>query len=72
MTPEQIQYWDDLFAKTMETPEWKEEIERSQLTSHYLPSRETGTFLAAENEKLTDIMNKLGLSKEASVPQAAR
>ena len=34
MTPEQIQYWDDLFAKTMETPEWKDEIQRSQLTSH--------------------------------------
>jgi len=72
VTPEQIQYWDDLFAKTMETQEWKEEIQRSQLTSHYLPSRESGTFLAAENAKLTDIMNKLGLSKEASVPQAAR
>jgi putative tricarboxylic transport membrane protein len=72
MTPEQIQYWDDLFVKTMETPEWKDEIQRSQLTSHYLPSRETGEFLAAENEKLTGVMNKLGLSKEASAPQATR
>jgi putative tricarboxylic transport membrane protein len=72
MTAEQIQYWDDLFAKTVETQEWKDEIQRSQLTSHYLPSRATGTFLAAEDEKLIGVMSKLGLSKEASVPQAAR
>jgi putative tricarboxylic transport membrane protein len=72
MTPEQIQYWDDVFAKTMETPEWKEEIQRSQLTSRYLPSREAASFLAAENEKLTGVMNTLGLAKEASLPQAVR
>jgi putative tricarboxylic transport membrane protein len=72
MTPEQIQYWDDVFAKTVATPEWKEEIERSQLTSHYLPSREAGEFLAAENDKLTNVMSKLGLSKQASLPQTTR
>jgi putative tricarboxylic transport membrane protein len=72
MTPEQIQYWDGIFAKTVETAEWKEEIQRSQLTGHYLQSRETAEFLAAENEKLTGVMNKLGLSKEASALQTAR
>jgi putative tricarboxylic transport membrane protein len=72
MTPEQTQYWDDVFAKTMETPEWKEEIQRSQLTSRYLPSHEASLFLAAENEKLTGVMNTLGLSKEASLPQTVR
>jgi putative tricarboxylic transport membrane protein len=72
MTPEQTQYWDDVFAKTMETPEWKEEIQRSQLTSRYLPSHEASLFLAAENEKLTGVMSTLGLSKEASLPQAVR
>jgi len=47
---------DEVFAKTVETPEWKEETQRSQLVSHYLKSRDTGEFLAAENEKLTGIM----------------
>jgi hypothetical protein len=32
----------------------------------------TGEFLAAENEQLTGVMNKLGLSKEASAPQTTR
>ncbi len=72
MTPEQIQYWDDIFAKTVETQEWKEEVQRTQLTSHYLQSRATGQFLGAENEKLSGVMNKLGLSKEASALQAPR
>ena len=72
MTPEQTRYWDDIFAKTVETQEWKDEIQRSQLSGHYLASHETGEFLSAENEKLIGVMNKLGLSKEASVPQAAR
>jgi putative tricarboxylic transport membrane protein len=63
MSAEQIAYWDDVFAKTVETPEWKEETQRSQLVSHYLKSRDTGEFLAAENEKLTGIMGKLGLAK---------
>jgi putative tricarboxylic transport membrane protein len=66
MTPDQIKYWDGVFAKTVETPEWKEEIERAQLTSHYLASGATGEFLAAENTELEGIMNRLGLSKQAS------
>jgi putative tricarboxylic transport membrane protein len=63
MSAEQIAYWDDVFAKTVETPEWKEETQRSQLVSHYLKSRDTGEFLAAENDKLTGIMGKLGLAR---------
>ncbi len=63
MTPEQIAYWDDIFAKTVATPEWKEETKRSQLVSHYLHSHDTGQFLATENDKLTAIMSKLGLAK---------
>lgn len=63
MTPEQVAYWDDIFAKTVETREWKEDTERSQLVSHYLKSKETGEFLAVEDGKLADIMSKLGLAK---------
>jgi len=37
-----------------------------------LPSRAAASFLAAENEKLIGVMSTLGLSKEASVPQAVR
>jgi putative tricarboxylic transport membrane protein len=63
MTAEQIQYWDGVLAKTVETQEWKDEVQRSQLTDHYLASHEAGEFLAAENDKLVGIMRKLGLAK---------
>jgi len=66
MTAEQIQYWDGVLAKTVATPEWKEEVERAQLTGHYLPSHETGAFLASENAKLSGVMGTLGLSKQAA------
>jgi len=51
---------------------WKDEVKRSRLTSHYLRSRETGEFLAAEDDKSTNVMSKLGLTKEASLPQTTR
>jgi putative tricarboxylic transport membrane protein len=66
MTPEQVQYWDGVFAKTVATPEWKEEVERAQLTNHYLPSHETGAFLGSENTKLSGVMGTLGLSRQAA------
>ena len=66
MTAVQVQYWDGVFAKTVETPEWKEEVQKAQLTSHYLPSHDAGAFLAAENAKLSRVMGTLGLNKQAS------
>ena len=36
MTAAQIAYWDDVFAKTVATAEWKQELERTQLEQHYL------------------------------------
>jgi tripartite-type tricarboxylate transporter receptor subunit TctC len=47
----------------VESQEWKDEIERSQLTAHYLQSHGTGEFLAAENDKLSAVMQKLGLAR---------
>jgi putative tricarboxylic transport membrane protein len=64
MTPEQTRYWDGVFARTVETQEWKDETQRSQLTGHYLQSHETGEFLAAENDKLAGVMHKLGLARD--------
>jgi putative tricarboxylic transport membrane protein len=65
MTPDQIQYWDDIFAKTVKSQAWKDELERSQLADHYLDSKDTRAFLEAENVKLAEIMGKLELSAVA-------
>jgi Tripartite tricarboxylate transporter family receptor len=44
MTAAQIAYWDDVFAKTVATAEWKEELERTQLEQHYLDSKTARGF----------------------------
>jgi len=65
MTPAQIAYWDDVFARTVASPEWKQEIERSQLEEHYLDSGRMRGFLDVEYGKLAEIMRKISLAGPA-------
>jgi len=63
MTEDQIAYWNDVLARTVKTDEWRQEVERQQLTDHYLDSADMALFLAAQNTALAEIMTKLGLAK---------
>ncbi len=62
MTAAQIAYWDDVFAKTVATAEWKEELERTQLEQHYLDSKNARGFLDSEYGRIADIMKKISLA----------
>ena len=62
MTAAQIAYWDDVFAKTVATAEWKQELERSQLEQHYLDSKSARGFLDAEYGRIADIMKQISLA----------
>ena len=62
MTPAQIAYWDDVFAKTVATAEWKEELARAQLAPHYLDSSDARPFLDAEYRRIADIMRRISLA----------
>ena len=64
MTAAQIAYWDDVFAKTIATAEWKQELERSQLEQHYLDSKNAHGFLDAEYGRIADIMRKISLANQ--------
>jgi putative tricarboxylic transport membrane protein len=66
MTADQIRYWDEVLAKTAQSPSWQEEMKKSQLVEHYLDSKAAGAFLEAENKKLSEIMGRLGLTKQAA------
>lgn len=63
MTPEQIDYWQGVLKKTVETPMWKEEVEREKLSEHFLDSKATAAFLDSQNAALSAVMGKLGLAK---------
>jgi putative tricarboxylic transport membrane protein len=62
MTAAQIAYWDGIFAKVVASKEWKEEVEKSQLTPVYLDSTKTKAFLDTENAKLVAVLKDLGLT----------
>ena len=62
MTAAQVAYWDDVFSRTVATPEWKQELARSQLEEHYLDSNRVRGFLEVEHDRLADIMRKISLA----------
>jgi putative tricarboxylic transport membrane protein len=64
MTPAQIAFWDGVLGKTVQTKEWKDHIERTQLTYRYLDSGQSRDFVAAQNETVRGILAGLGLIKK--------
>ena len=64
MTPDQIAYWNGVFAKLVATREWAQELEAGDATNEYLDSAGTGRFLAAQYAQLKDLMTDLGLVKQ--------
>ncbi len=64
LTPAQIAFWDETFAKMTDTPEWKKNLEEGDLTQQYLRSREFGRYLDAEYAVTRAVMTDLGIIKQ--------
>lgn len=63
MTREQVAYWDQVFAKTAGSPEWKEILARNFWGDEYRDSAGTKAFLDADYRELRAILTDLGLAK---------
>ncbi len=64
MKPDQIAYWDGVFAKLVATPEWQAEV-RDQLSDNlYLSAGPSKVFLSEENRRLAKLLNDLGFVKK--------
>jgi putative tricarboxylic transport membrane protein len=63
LTPAQVAFWDDAFAKMTDTPEWKKSLEEGDLTQQFMRSREFGRYLETEYASMRAIMSELGLVK---------
>jgi len=63
LTPAQIAFWDEAFAKMTDSAEWKKNLEDGDLTQHYLRSREFGRYLDAEYASTRAVMSDLGIIK---------
>jgi tripartite-type tricarboxylate transporter receptor subunit TctC len=63
MTPQQIAYWENVLARVVESDEWKQMLEKWQVTSEFLKSAEARNQLKADHDELRGIMAELGLTK---------
>jgi putative tricarboxylic transport membrane protein len=63
LTATQVAYWDGVLGKTVQTKDWKDHIERTQLTYRYLDSGQARDFITDQNEKVREILTGLGLIK---------
>jgi len=64
LTPAQVAFWDDAFAKMAESAEWKKNLEEGDLTQQFLKSREFAKYLDREYAATKQIMIDLGLVKQ--------
>lgn len=63
MTPAQVSYWDDIFARTLRTDEWKKFVASSGWEPGYKNSQETAAFLKREYDEAKGLLTDLGLAK---------
>jgi putative tricarboxylic transport membrane protein len=63
MTSQQIAYWDEIFAKTVQLKPWTDELARSQLSDHYLNAAATTAFLAKQEATLRPVLKQLGFAQ---------
>ncbi len=61
LTPAQIAYWDQTFARVAQSDEWKKELDENAWAEGYLGSAETRRHLDSEFELLSRILVELGV-----------
>lgn len=63
LSPAQVAYWDRTFARMIEGPEWKAELEKNAWGREFKGSAETRKFLESEHKLLEKILADLGIVK---------
>ncbi|MCC7483450.1 MAG: tripartite tricarboxylate transporter substrate binding protein [Burkholderiales bacterium] len=63
LSPEQVAYWEGVFARLVATDEFKEDLARNQWVTNFLRSAEMRKFLATQNEQLKVLLADLGMAK---------
>jgi putative tricarboxylic transport membrane protein len=63
ITPQQTAYWENVFARVVETDDWKSMLVKDSLTGEFLRSSEARAQINVEYETLKGVMTELGLVK---------
>jgi len=61
LTPAQIAFWDDAFAKAVQGEEWKKDLEMNAWAEDFMGHAETRKHLEAEHQLITRMLSELGV-----------
>jgi len=64
MTPPQVAYWEELFAKMAAGDEWKKRLEIQGWDGQFLKSAEFSKYLDKEYAATRSIMVEMGVAKQ--------
>ena len=60
LTPAQVAFWDQAFARLVQADEWKKDLEKNAWAEDFMASAETRKHLDGEHELLTKMLVDLG------------
>jgi putative tricarboxylic transport membrane protein len=63
MSPAQIAYWENAFARLVQSEDWKAELEKRYYRDTFMKHAETARHFEAERAQLRVILTELGLAK---------
>jgi len=63
LSPAQVRFWEDVFARVTSSDDWKSEVARSGSVNHYLNSRDLAAYFDAQYAQFKAILTELGLAK---------
>ncbi len=63
MTPAQIEYWESVLARLVQTDAWKKDLERNVFEPNFMKSDEVKPYLKAQSDQFRAILTELGLVK---------
>ena len=63
MSDAQVSYWDAVFARLVKLPEWKQQLDQTQVENVYMNASGTKKLLDAEHAKYRSLLGDLGLAQ---------
>jgi putative tricarboxylic transport membrane protein len=59
-----VAYWENVFARVVDTDDWKKMLEEDVLTNQFMRSADSRAYLNAQYEELKALLSALGMAKE--------
>jgi tripartite-type tricarboxylate transporter receptor subunit TctC len=61
MTSEQIKYWSDVFAKMVQSNNWKKLLKNQGQYDYYMPAKEYMKYLEEQNTSFSTLLKEVRL-----------